>query len=130
MINQKKSVTQLCFFEIHHNISDCIISIKLIIVCNATFIYSRNITTLAFAKVIKDICAPLKLLKINTDEIELLVSISLSIIPILKRDLREMKYAIQAKNMKMNLNNIKIMLSKFCLNVLIRVDNLEKSLIA
>ena len=30
MINQKKSVTQLCFFEIHHNISDCIISIKLI----------------------------------------------------------------------------------------------------
>lgn len=107
-----------------------IISIKLIIVCNATFIYSRNITVSSFSKMIKDICVPLKILKINTDEIEILVSISLSILPILKRDLREMKYAMKAKNMKMSLSNIKIMFSKYCLNLLIRVDKLEKSLLA
>ena len=39
------------------------------------------------ADTIKAICSPLKIFKVNTDDIKVMVCISLSVIPILKKDL-------------------------------------------
>lgn len=61
------------------------IGIKLLIVCNITMTYSKTTTVTETAETIKNLCAPLKLLKINTEEIKMIVSISLSMIPILKK---------------------------------------------
>lgn len=41
-----------------------------------------------------------------------------------------MKEACRAKNIKFNIGNMKIILSKFCLNMLMRVNQLEEALIA
>ena len=51
------------------------------------------------AETIKTICFPLKIFNINTDEIKLLVCISLSVIPILKKELFEIKEVFIAKNL-------------------------------
>ena len=81
------------------------------------------------AETIKVLCTPLKLLKINTDDIKVMVSISLSMLPILKRDLYEVKEACIAKNITFNLKSIKIILAKFFLSIISRVNKIEESLI-
>ena len=106
------------------------ISIKLLIVCNMTMTYSKTTTVMGIAETIKALCIPLKLFKINTDEIKMIVCISLSMIPILKKDLTEMKEACRAKGIKFNVENMKTVLSKFCLSMLIRVNQLDEALIA
>ena len=81
------------------------------------------------AETIKLLCTPLKIFKINTDEIKVLVRISLSMISILAKDLREVKDACRAKNIDMNIRNIKNILSKFFLSLIQRVNQIEESLI-
>lgn len=73
---------------------------------------------------------PLKLFNINTDEIKLLVCISLSMIPILRKELYDIKDSCKAKNMEFNIKNIKYILLKFCMSIIRRVNELEDSLIA
>lgn len=73
---------------------------------------------------------PLKLFNINTDEIKLLVCISLSMIPILKKELYEIRDSCKAKNMSLNVKNIKYILLKFCMSMIRRVNEIEDSLIA
>lgn len=106
------------------------IGIKLLIVCNMTMIYSSKASVTEVAEALKILCTPLKIFKINTEEIKIIVCISLSMIPILKKDLFEMKEACKAKNIKFNIKNMKIILSKFCLSILMRVNQIEEALIA
>ena len=82
------------------------------------------------AETIQLLCTPLKIFKINTDEIKIMICISLSMIPILKKDLLEIKNACRAKKMKFTIKNMKFILSKFFLSLIQRVNQIEKSLIA
>lgn len=106
------------------------IGVKLVIVCNITIIYSETISIAGVAKTIETICRPLKIFKVNADEIKIMVAISLSMLPTLKKSLYELKEACLAKNMVFNVKNIKIMLSKFFLSIISRVNEIEESLIA
>ena len=105
------------------------ISIKLIIVCNATFIYSQTTTVSRLAKTIKTLCTPLKLFNINPDEIEIMVCISLSLIPSIKNILLEVKNACKAKNIDINLSNMKYILSKILISMLKRVGEIDEAMI-
>lgn len=82
------------------------------------------------ADTIKTICSPLKIFKVNTDDIKVMVCISLSVIPILKKDLYELKEACKSKNITFNIKNMKIVLAKFFLSLISRVNEIEESLIA
>lgn len=82
------------------------------------------------ADTIKAICSPLKIFKVNTDDIKVMVCISLSVIPILKKDLYELKEACKSKNITFNVKNMKIVLAKFFLSLISRVNEIEESLIA
>ena len=72
---------------------------------------------------------PLKLLKINLDDIELLVCISLSMIPILKTEYGQLKEACLAKGMEMNVRNMKPILTKLMISIMKRVNEIEESMI-
>lgn len=104
------------------------ISIKLILVCNATYIYSRTTTTFEIAKTVKVICAPLKIFKVNTDDIEILVALALSMIPVLKKEAMDLKNACIAKNIDWNIKNMKIILSKFLVSIIKRVNEIDEAL--
>lgn len=106
------------------------IGIKLIIVCNMTVIYSKTTSVSEVAETIKSLCEPLKIFGVNTDDIKIMVCISLSMIPILKKDLNETKDACKAKNMKLNLKNMKYVIASFFITLLKRVNQIEDSLIA
>ena len=105
------------------------IGIKLIIVCNTTFIYSQTTTVANLAKTIRKLCAPLKLFKVNTEEIEVMVCISLSLLPAIRNDLTELKNACKAKNIDINLKNAKYILSKFLLSLIKRVNQIDEAMI-
>lgn len=81
------------------------------------------------AKTVKLLCTPLKIFKINTEEIEVLVCISLSMIPIMKREYGELKAACKAKDIKMNIKNMKIVVSKLLLSFIKRVNQIDEALI-
>lgn len=51
-------------------------------------------------------------------------------IPVLKKDLFEVKEACRAKEIDMNVKNTKIILSKFFISLIKRVNEIEESLIA
>lgn len=103
--------------------------IKLVLVCNATYIYSRTITVAQLAKTIRTICKPLEIFKINTEEIEVLISISLSMIPVLKKEYTEVKEACKAKNINFNIKNAKVILSKILLSTIKRINEIDDSLV-
>lgn len=106
------------------------VGLKLLIVCNATVIYSFTTTAVKTAKTVELLCSPLKLFKINTEEIFILVCISLSMIPIIKNELIEIKNSCKAKGMTFNVKNSKYILSKFFYSLLMRVNEIESSLIS
>ena len=105
------------------------IGIKLLIVCNTTFIYSQTTTVANLAKTIRLLCTPLKLFKVNTEEIEVMVCISLSLLPAIRNDLTELKNACKAKNIDINLKNAKYILSKFLLSLIKRVNQIDEAMI-
>lgn len=59
-----------------------------------------------------------------------MVCISLSVIPILKKDLYELKEACKSKNITFNVKNMKIILARYFLSLISRVNEIEESLIA
>ncbi len=106
-----------------------LIGVKLILVCNITYTYSKNTTVKEIANTIKKLCTPLKLIKVNPDDIELLVCISLSMIPILKKEYIELKEACIAKGIDINVKNTKLILTKLLVSILKRVNELEEAVI-
>lgn len=81
------------------------------------------------AKTIGFLCTPLKIFKINPEEIEILVCIALSMIPILKNEYIEVKTACKAKNITLNIQNSKIILSKLLISFIQRVNEIDEALI-
>lgn len=104
-------------------------AVKLLLVCNITFIYSQTTTVAQIAKTVKKLCIPLKLLKINPEIIEVLVAIALSILPIMKKEYLEVREACRAKNIPMNLKNSKIILARLLTSYLKRVSEIDEALI-
>lgn len=82
------------------------------------------------AETIKLLCTPLKIFKIDIENIKIMICISLSMISILKRDLYEVKNACKAKNITFNIKNMKYILSKFFLSLITRTNQIEESLIS
>lgn len=106
-----------------------IVAVKLILVCNVTYIYSKTTTVRKIATTIKSLCLPLKILKVNPNDIELLVCISLSMIPILKKEYIQLKESCLAKGMDMNVKNMKVILTKLMVSIMKRVNEIEESII-
>lgn len=105
------------------------IAIKLMLVCNITYIYSKTTTVRGIANTIKNLCMPLKLLKVNPEDIELLVCISLSMLPIFKREYSQLKDACLAKGIDINVKNMKVILTKLLVSTMKRVNEIEASII-
>lgn len=106
-----------------------LVAVKLVLVCNVTYIYSKTTTVKEIARTIKNLCMPLKLLKVDPNDMELLVCISLSMIPILKREYLQLRDACFAKGIDMNVKNMKVVLTKLMISVMKRVNEIEESMI-
>ena len=55
---------------------------------------------------IEKLCFPLKIFKINPRNVGIMVSISIAFIPIMQREMQNLKYSLNAKGFKFDLRNI------------------------
>ncbi len=67
---------------------------------------------------------------IQPEEIKVMVCIALSAIPILKKDLTEVKEACKAKKIEWCVKNMPVIFGKFFLSLLQKVNQLEEALTA
>lgn len=58
-----------------------------------------------------------------------MICISLSMVPILKKEIKEIIDICKNKNIDINVRNIKIILSKIFLSIIIRVNQIDEALI-
>ena len=114
--------------------SAILITVRLILVCNISYILSKTNTNLEFADVIEKILYPLKIFKVNPKDISLMISIALSFMPIMKEELLQMKNVLKVKGInatKINLiKNMNLIFKPFFVSVLQRVNEIEMSISA
>ena len=107
-----------------------IIGIRIIICYHITYIFSKTLTVLEVADTIQKLGYPLKIFKINTNHIGILVSISICMIPVLKSEIHAFIQAMKSKGRVMKINSPMIIMKPMLISILRRTSQIEKTLIA
>ena len=109
-----------------------LIGIRLILIRNLTYIFSKTISYMEFAGVIEKMVYPLKLFGINPEEIGLIVIIALSFIPIIKNEFDQIRNVLKVKGIKPTtfnmLKNLGLIFKPFLISVMQRLNEIEMSL--
>ena len=109
-----------------------LIGIRLILIRNLTYIFSKNISYMEFAGVIEKMVYPLKIFGINPEEIGLIVIIALSFIPIIKSEFEQIRNVLKVKGIKPTtinlLKNLGLIFKPFLISVMQRLNEIEMSL--
>lgn len=101
---------------------------KLITVCNFICIYYKNTTSRELVKGLEWILSPLKIIKVNVEDISIIISIAITFIPILLREINLLKSSLKIKNYKLKINTINIIMKPFLISLLKKIDEIDKIL--
>ena len=108
-----------------------LIGIRLILVCNFTYTFTRNFTPQQLSNSIEKILIPLKIFKINTREIGIMISIAVAFVPILKDEGNKIKASLQSRGFNVNginmIKNINLLLVPLIVSILKRVQHIENA---
>lgn len=104
------------------------IGIKLILVCNITYIFSKITSYMELAEALEKIFSVFKFIKIDPKSISLMICIAISFIPTIKKQIKQVKDSLKAKGVKMNIKNWGLMFQPVTISLLKRVDEIESSL--
>lgn len=107
-----------------------LIGIRMLICYHATYLFSQTITTLEIADTIEKIGTPLKLFRIETKHIGMMISISICMLPVLKNEITTLIQAMQAKGMPLNIKNINILIQPMFISIFRRTNEMEKTLLS
>lgn len=91
------SIINICLADINFAL---LIGVRLILVCNITYIFSKTISKIEFAKVIQNMAYPLRIFRINPRDIGIIINIALCFMPILKNELQDIKNTLKVKGIK------------------------------
>ena len=109
-----------------------LISTKLILVCNTSYIYSKTITYMEFSQIIEKLVYPLKIFGVNPKDIGLIISIALAFVPIMKDKINKIKDILKVKGIKPSKYNIvknsSLIFKPFFISALQRTNEIEMSL--
>ncbi len=111
-------------------IAGILIGVRILICYNVTYVFSKTMTSSELANAIKSLCFPLKLFKINTENIGLMVSISICMIPVLKSEIYSVIQAMKSKGKIIKINGIAVAMKPILISILRRTNEIEKTLIA
>lgn len=108
-----------------------LIGIRLILVCNFTYTFTKNFTPEQLSNSIEEILTPLKIFKINTRDIGIMISIAVAFIPILKDEGNKIKQSLISKGFNVNginmIKNINLILVPLIVSILKRVGHIENA---
>lgn len=109
-----------------------LIGIRLILVCNLSYIFSKTMTYTEFGDVIEKLMYPFKVFGVNPKEVGLVITIALSFMPIMKNEFGQMKNVLKVKGIKPTnfnlLKNLSLIFKPFFVSVLQRLNEIEMSL--
>ena len=122
-------VINILFADLNFGI---LIGIRLILVCNLSYIFSKTMTYTEFGDVIEKLMYPFKIFGVNPKEVSLVITIALSFMPIMKNEFEQMKNVLKVKGIKPTnfnlLKNLSLIFKPFFVSVLQRLNKIEMSL--
>ena len=102
---------------------------RLYLVCNITYTFSYAMSFTNFSIALKNIFIPLKIFKINPDELCLIIQISITFLPILTNEFHQIKYSLKSKSISLFSTKGIVLCSKLLLNnTFKRISSIEYSL--
>lgn len=104
------------------------VTAKLFLVWWTTLLYAQTTGVLELAIVIRRLLAPLEKFGLETKDIVLTVVISLALIPMLRRDVNEIKMAMRAKGASFDLRCGRLIATRIMAGAMRRVDELDEAL--
>jgi len=110
-------------FDDWHNAA--IMSVRLLLVWNATVIFSQKVPILKFAHGLKILLCPLIIFRINPRDIAVMIAVAVTFIPITISEFKQIRNAMNAKGRK---RGILIVLKIFMYKILYRAGQLSLTL--
>lgn len=111
-----------------------LIGVRLAIVCNMTYLFSKTMTNLQLAEVIQKLLFPLKWIKIDPQAIGLVICIAIAFIPIIQNELRNIQYSLRAKGIDTRwrylILHLSVILSPMLVSLFRKINEIEYALIA
>ncbi len=111
-----------------------LIGIRLIFVCHITYIYAKKMTPQKLQYVVETLLKPLKIFKIDSKEIGIIVCIGVAFIPIINKQISEIKYSLKSKGFDLRFKNIikkpNYILVPLLTSIVKRVGEIEQSLLS
>lgn len=108
-----------------------LIGIRLILVCNFTYTFTRKFTPSQLSNSIEKLLTPLKIFKVNTRDIGIMISIAVAFVPILKDEGNKIKDSLKSKGFDVNginmIKNINLILVPLMVSILKRVNHIENA---
>lgn len=115
-------------------VSSLIVVWKIFIVTNFCYVFSQIISPSKMAMGMAGLFFPLKLFKVNTDKLGIMIVVALNFIPIIREKTRMMKKTLKARNVKLTPKNLVktlgFMFSIFFVELFKMSNEIEKTLIA
>lgn len=112
--------------------SGILIGIRLALVCNVTYTFTKNFTPGQLSSSIENLLKPLKIFGVNTKEIGIMISIAVAFIPILRDEAEKIKFSLQSKGFDTRginmIKNINLLLVPLIVSIFKRVDHIENAL--
>lgn len=109
-----------------------LIGVRLIVLCNMTYIYTKKMTFSKLQYVIEVLLKPLKIIKIDSKEIGIMLCIGIAFVPIIQKEIINIKYSLKAKGFNVNARNILLkpnyILMPLLTGIIKRVGEIENSL--
>jgi energy-coupling factor transport system permease protein len=102
--------------------------IRLMVVCNSTHSFKYILSSTQLADAIETLLSPLKLCKVNPRDISLMIRICIAFIPVLARELEQIKQGLRAKGMEMKVKNVQYLLKPFLYGIFKRTDEIADAL--
>lgn len=110
-------------------VNSLIVAYKVLIVANGAFIFSSVMSPTKLASAFNQLFLPLKIFKVDTNNLSLMLVIALNFIPIISYDINTLKQTLKARNVKLNLKTLftqsHLIFIMFFANLFKRVDDLE-----
>ncbi len=111
-----------------------IVAWKILIVTNFAFIFSNVFSPVQIANGVSQMLYPLKLFKVNTDNMVIVIVIALNFIPIIMGEIKTLKQNLRARNVKFNLKTLftksHVILTLYFASLLKKAEDLEMVLLS
>lgn len=109
-----------------------LIGIRLVMICHITYLFGKTTTAMQIAKAIQMLLYPLTWIKVNTNNIGIMVSLAITFIPIIKKEIENIRYSLEAKGFHMSFVNqikhINYIMGPLFYSLLRKVSQIEDAL--